>query len=101
MMQPKRGFEMDVIVEDTIVEKFGLVLRIVRYDDKEFPYVVEQTPLIQDGTYDKEDFSIFGGSVGCDSSEFETDEKAKEFYNDVRNLDSKQILKKYPNLWVE
>ena len=89
---------MDIIVKDKIVEKFGIVLRIVKNNDV---YVVENAALNKDGTYDKNDFLTFGGSVGYSTSEFHTEEKAKGFFNDVVSLESKQMLKKYPDIWVE
>ena len=88
---------MDVIEEDKVVKKFGIVLRIVKKKNK---FIVEQVPLNNDGSYDKGDFTIFGGSVGMDTSEFTTDEDARLFFNDVITLNGNQLEKKYPNLWV-
>lgn len=92
---------MDVIIDDTVVEKYGLAIRMVKGTTEKFPYSVQYAPLYNDDTYNKEEFTLFGESVGYSTSEFETEEKAKEFFNDILNLNKEQLSNKYPNIWVE
>jgi len=101
------------IIKQTIVEKFGMRLRLVKYEPglkttwQEIeiknlfldPYWVEQTPL-QYGVQPKhDDWMVFGGGVGMLDSTFQMLEDAERFYNDILMLTDKEMLKKYPHIW--
>lgn len=101
------------IIKDTKIEKFGIVIRLVKYSASDYTdndlkvevvkysYGVEQTPLMKDSTYDKQDFTVFGGSVGFGTSAFVELETAKEFFNDIVKLTNRELVKKYPDLIAE
>jgi len=103
------------ILDEKKVKRFGIAIRIVGFSEKDakesdigdylkkYPYWVEHIPLGTDGTYtDKNDcWGCFGGSVGFDTSAYTNFKEAREFFDDVCKLSSKEMLKKYPNLWVE
>jgi len=91
---------MEIIKQDTKVDKHGMVFRIVKTENKELPYTVEHSPLNNDGTYNTEDFSILGGTVGYSTSEFKTEEEARSFFNDAINLTNEEMADKYPSIWV-
>lgn len=103
------------ILDKKIVGKFGIAIRVVEFSEKDaeesdieeyikkYPYWVEHIPLNTDGTYDKNSdcWGCFGGSVGFDTSVYTNLKDAREFFDDVCKLSSEQMIKKYPNLWVE
>jgi len=95
---------MEIIKTPVVVEKFGLAIRLIKdscYKDR--PYGVEFAPLYsgQPFKFKRIDFSCFGGGVGMSDSYFRTLKKAKEFFNDIINLSREEMLKKYPDIWVE
>ena len=92
---------MEIIADEKVVENHGIAVRIVRNDGMNYPFAVEQVPVSEDGSYSREDFSIFGGSVGYGTSEFDTEDKAREFFNDIVTMDSGRLAEKYPGLWVK
>jgi len=94
--------EYETIKKDTIVEKYGMVIRLIKIKKSyDYPYSVELAPMYKDDTYDPEEFTTFGGLVGYSTSEFKTLKQAEEFFNDITTLTHEQMAKKYPNLWVE
>ena len=86
------------IMNQAIAEQHGLAVRVVLNNGV---YSVEYSPLMSDGSYDDEDFSVFGGSVGMSVSSFLTEDKAQEFYHDVLELSHPKLAEKYPNVVVE
>lgn len=109
---------MKILKQAEIVKKFGIVIRLVEYKPNEnknwqeteiknyiqkYPYWVEHTPLNDDETFSKEHdcWGIFGGSVGMGDSCFKELDKAKEFYQDIIDKTSQEMLEKYPDIWVE
>lgn len=84
------------ILKEQIVNKFGLVIRLVKYSNAS--YEVLHTPLYTDGTFDDE-FYVFGGGVGMSCSSFTDYRQADTFYYDVINLTSEEMLNKYPYIW--
>ena len=91
---------MKVLEQAKVVEQHGIVLRIVQSENKKLPYAVQHSPLNKDGTYDKDNFSILGGTVGYSTSEFKTEEEANAFFNDIQKLNKDQMAEKYPSIWV-
>ncbi|GAG86979.1 unnamed protein product [marine sediment metagenome] len=96
-----------------IVEKFGIRIRLVKYEkdkkevwqetelsniDKE-PYWVEQV-LLTYGIQPKHDeWGVFGGGPGMGDSAFKTLKEAEEFYGSILKLSDEEMTKKYPNIW--
>lgn len=89
---------MDMIEEEKVVEKFGIAVRMIKDSGT---YIVQQTPLNENGSYDKDDFTIFGGTVGYETSEFDNEEDARKFFNDIMLLNRSQLAERYPKIWVD
>ena len=89
---------MDIIEEEKVVEKFGIAVRMIKDSGT---YIIQQTPLNEDGSYDKDDFTIFGGTVGYETSEFDDEEDARKFFNDIMLLNRSQLAERYPKIWVD
>jgi hypothetical protein len=89
---------MDVIEEEKIVEKHGIVVRIVKDNET---YIVQYTPLNTDSSYDEDKFEVFGGTVGYSTSEFDTEDQARNFFNDISLLDTDKLAERYPEIWVK
>ena len=89
---------MDVIEEEKIVEKHGIAVRLVKENGT---YIVQHTPLNEDGSYNEEKFNVFGGTVGYSTSEFDTEVQARQFFNDIMILDNDRLLERYPEIWVK
>ena len=87
---------MEEIADEAIVEKFGIAIRLVKDSGT---YIVQQAPVDQEGEYNENDFSVFGGEVGYDSSEFDNELSAQKFYNDIQILDNEQLSERYPKMW--
>jgi hypothetical protein len=88
---------MQEIADEAIVEKFGIAIRLVKDGGT---YIVKQAPVDQEGKYNENDFSVFGGTVSYDSSEFDNEEDAQKFFNDIQILSEKQLAKRYPKIWA-
>ena len=88
---------MEVIEEGKIVEKHGLAIRLIKDDGT---YIVQQTPLNEDGTFDEEQFDVFGGTLGYSTSEFDSEEQARKFFNDIFILNKDRLAERYPKIWV-
>ncbi len=88
---------MKEIADEAIVEKFGIAIRLVKESGT---YIVQQAPVDQEGRYNENDFDVFGGKVGYDSSEFDNELSAQKFFNDVQILSEKQLSKRYPKMWI-
>jgi len=91
---------MEILRQDE-VDKFGNAFRLIKIDG-EFPYLVECAPLLlsKDGI-DEEDWGALGGCVGMNSSEFKTRKEAEQFYDDIPRLSHEEMVRKYPDIWVE
>jgi len=89
---------MELVSDEVVVEKFGIAIRVIKDDGM---YVVQQAPISQDGTYNSDDFSVFGGTVGYDTSEFNDKDDAHKFFNDIQRLNNKELAKLYASKWVE
>lgn len=89
---------MDIIEEEKVVEKFGIAVRMIKDSGT---YIVQQTPINEDGSYDKGDFTFFGGTVGYETSEFDSEEDARKFFDDIMMLNGSQLAERYPKIWVD
>lgn len=88
---------MEEIADEAIVEKFGIAIRLVKDSGT---YIVKQAPVDQEGKYNANEFRVFGGPVGYVSSEFDNEEDAQNFFNDIQILSEKQLIKRYPKIWA-
>lgn len=92
------GEIMKEIVDEAIVEKFDIAVRLVKDGGT---YIVLQAPVDQEGTYNEQDFSVFGQAAGLETSEFDNADNAQTFFNDIQILDNKQLSERYPKMWVQ
>ena len=88
---------MEEIADEAIVEKLGIAIRLVKDSGT---YIVKQAPIDQERKYNENEFRVFGGPVGYVSSEFDNEEDAKKFFNDIQILSEKQLAKRYPKIWA-
>lgn len=88
---------MKEIVDEALVEKFGIAIRLV---NESGTYIVQQAIVDQEGKYNENDFSMFGGKVGYESSEFDNELSAQKFYNDIQILSNDQLAERYPKMWM-
>ncbi len=88
---------MEKIADEAVVEKFGLAIRLVKDSGT---YLVMQAPVDQEGKYNENDFEVFGGTVGYDSSEFDNEMSAQQFFNDIQILSNEQLSERYPKMWI-
>ena len=88
---------MEIIEEGKVVEKHGLAVRLIEDNGT---YIVQQAPLNEDGTYDEEQFDVFGGTLGYSTSEFDSEEQARRFFNDIFILNKERLAERYPEIWV-
>lgn len=89
---------MKELVDEAIVEKFEIAIRLVKQNTT---YIVEQAPIDQEGTYNEHDFDVFGGIGGYQRSEFDDMDEARKFFNHIQILDTEQLTKRYPKMWVQ
>jgi len=80
-----------------IVEKFGLAIRLVKESGT---YIVQHAPVDQERKYDENEFRVFGGPVGYESSEFDNEDDAQKFFNDIQILSNEQLAERYPKMWI-
>lgn len=73
------------------IEDKGMAARVIRRRET---YIVEQCPLLTDGSI-SENWGIFGGSPGTGISHFSTEEKALQFFSDLQNLSEDEVAGKY------
>jgi hypothetical protein len=88
---------MKEIADESIVEKFGISIRLVKESGT---YLVMQAPVDQEGNYNENDFEVFGKTVGYDTSEFDNEMSAQQFFNDIQILSNEQLAERYPKIWV-
>jgi hypothetical protein len=88
---------MKEIADESVVEKFGIAIRLVKDGGT---YLVMQAPVDQEGTYNENDFEVFGGPVGYDSSDFDNEMSAQKFFNDIQILSNEQLAERYPKMWI-
>lgn len=95
--------QIEVLRKPVKVEKFGIAIRMVDYRqfEKYGRSCVEWVPLKKDGSLASEEWASFAGSPGMDDSCFKKREDAEGFFDDILKLDRKQMLSKYPRIWVE
>jgi len=83
---------MKDIEDESIIEKFGIAIRLVKDSGT---YIVQQAPVDQEGKYNENDFRVFGGPAGYDSSEFDNEMSAQQFFNDIQILSNKQLSERF------
>lgn len=71
-------------------EDKGLATRLA-YNEVRDSYRVEHSPLLENGEIAQE-WGVFGGSVGYNSSEYDTEEDARQFYNQLEDIPGDEIL---------
>jgi len=82
---------VDEILEDpTRHEDKGLATRLT-YDGERGKYRVEYSLLLKDGSLDG-DWSVFGGSVGCPTSEYDAEEDARRLYDKIPEVGKTEII---------
>ncbi len=102
---------MKMIISDTVIERLGIVIRLMWYDYendemvddlrdyvRQFPYWVEFVPFYVYLTcqVDHLDWTIFGAhSKSAIDSTFETEQEARVFFSDLTILKTEELLKKY------
>jgi len=74
-------------------EDKGLAARLT-YDQEEDSYRVEHSPLLKTGEIAGE-WGVFGGSVGYNASTYNSEEDAREFFNDLENLEAEEVLDEF------
>lgn len=71
-------------------EEKGLAARLTYREDRD-SYRVEYSPLLEDGEI-AEEWEVFGGSVGYNSSEYSAEDDARSFYDRLQDLSNEEIL---------
>ncbi len=89
---------MKEIMDEAIVEKFEIAIRLIKDSGT---YIVERAPVDQLGEYNENDFSVFGAAAGMHTSEFDTQDDAQTFFNDIQILDNNQLTERYPKIWTQ
>lgn len=90
----------DCILEpETKAEQHGLYARLTRWENDR--YAVEISTVLQSGGHEDQ-WHLVGGSVGYDTSVFDTEPVAREYFQDLTNLTSEEMWEKYGErgLWV-
>ena len=89
----------EILESETEAEQHGLFARLTRWDNDR--YAVEISTRLQSGGH-KEQWYPVGGSVGYDASVFDTEADARDYFQDLTNLDSEEMWEKYGErgLWV-
>jgi hypothetical protein len=97
----KRGLDtnetMAEIIDEAIVEKFDIAIRLI---EDSGTYKVKKAPINKNRSYNEENFSVIGGTDGFATSEFDTEEDAQQFFNDIQILDNNELTERYPKIWV-
>lgn len=92
------------LLKEKEVLDYAFKMRIIQWTRLKPEYKhLKETPFWVQLNYENndDDWGVFGGSVGMRDSTFKTYPSAKQFYDDVGNLSDEEMLKKYPDLWVE
>jgi hypothetical protein len=89
----------DILEEEREAEQHGLYVRLTQWEGDR--YAVEITAALQSGGHEG-NWGLVGGSVGYDSSIFDTEDDAREYFDDITSLDQDGMWKKYgeQGLWV-
>ena len=80
----------EILEEPTRHEDKGIATRLT-YNEERDGYRVEHSSLLTDGSING-DWDVFGGSVGYNASEYDTEEEARSFYNEIQNLSNEEIM---------
>jgi hypothetical protein len=82
--------DLEVLEEPVVYEDKAIAARLT-YNPERDTYRVEYAPLLQDGGIGDE-WGIFGGTVGYTSSSYDSQEDAREFFDDLEDIPSDEIL---------
>jgi hypothetical protein len=91
---------VDEILEDeTKAEQHGLYARLTRWEGGR--YAVEISAALQSGGHEKQ-WHLVGGSVGYDTSVFDAEADARNYFEDLTDLTHDEMWAKYGDqgLWV-
>lgn len=91
---------LEILESETEVEQHGLYGRLVQWKDRRYAIEVAVAHKAGDGHH--EEWNVIGGSVGYDSSVFQLEDDAREYFQDLTTLNSKEMWEKYGErgLWV-
>lgn len=89
----------EILESETEAEQHGLYARLTRWKDDQ--YAVEISMSLQSGGHEDQ-WGLVGGSVGYDSSVFDTEGKARNYFEDLTSLSHEEMWAKYGDegLWV-
>ncbi|ELY83610.1 hypothetical protein [Natrinema altunense] len=82
-------FDDEVLEGPVRYEDKGLAARLT-YNEERESYRVEYSPILKSGDI-AEEWELFGGSVGYTSSEYDAEEEARAFYDELENLSNEEI----------
>lgn len=80
----------EILEEPTRHEDKAIATRLT-YTEERDRYRVEYTNILQNGELDG-NWGVFGGPVGYNASEYDTEEEARSFYNEIENLSNEEIM---------
>ena len=82
--------DLEVLEEPEVYEDKAIAARLA-YNRERDTYAVEYTPLLESGEFEDEWF-IFGGSVGYTCSMYDSEEDAREFFDELEEIPGDEIL---------
>lgn len=82
---------VDEILEEPIRHEDKSIATRLTYTEERDRYRVEYTNILQNGELDG-NWGVFGGSVGYNASEYDTEEEARSFYDEIENLSNEEIM---------
>ena len=89
----------EILESETKAEQHGLFARLTRWENDR--YAVEIATRLQSGGHEDQ-WYLVGGSVGYDASVFDTEEDARDYFEDLTSLSSESMWEKYgeQGLWA-
>ena len=89
----------EILEGETEAEQHGLYARLTRWEDDR--YAVEISTALQSGSHEDQ-WHLVGGSVGYDTSVFDAEADARDYFEDLTTLSSEAMWAKYGDqgLWV-
>jgi hypothetical protein len=82
------------ILEEPVVYNDKAIAARLTYNSERDTYRVEYAPLLQDGGIGDE-WGIFGGTVGYTSSSYDSEEEAREFFDELEDIPGDEILDRF------
>jgi hypothetical protein len=89
----------DILKSATEAEQHGLFARLTQWENGR--YAVEISPALQSGGHEDQ-WHLVGGSVGFDTSVFDAEADARDYFEDLTSLTHEEMWAKYGDqgLWV-